>query len=320
MRHNDKSSGTHRINKEVFYSLLLCVLCISACSPSVEIQNVEPDSLNIGDLVAIQGLGFGYVRGDSRVFFYGAEATEIVYWNNFEILARAPEGIPFGQIPISVEVTNQGLATAFVTVEEESILNRILAFGDSLTLGFPYVSPLGFPTSDGGYPYYLEELLDTGKGPSVVINGGVPGEITSDGLQRLESSLTRWNDVEYVLLMEGANDVFDAQGISLEAIISNLRNMIQIARDNYGMTVVLGTIPPRPYWGNDMEPPTTEELVVAMRTLAAEEGIALVDQYAYLLQMENWESYFVDGLHLNYEGYSVLADSWYHGALDIILP
>jgi len=57
------------MKNEVSCSLMLCVLCISACLPPVEIQNVEPDSLNMGDLVAIQGQGFGDVRGDSRVLF-----------------------------------------------------------------------------------------------------------------------------------------------------------------------------------------------------------------------------------------------------------
>jgi lysophospholipase L1-like esterase len=192
---------------------------------------------------------------------------------------------------------------------------RILAFGDSITVGN------GATTEGEGYPYYLEELLSVEHGPTVIINAGKGGESTSEGLVRLEPTIRKWNGLQTLLLLEGAKDVMDSSGAGPpDAIAGNLREMIRLARDDYGLEVVLGTLLPRVDYEKDQESPTTSELVAAIRDLAEEEDVLLADHYQYFLGMEEWEELFKDAVHPNDQGYQVLADSWYEGALRYLFP
>jgi acyl-CoA thioesterase-1 len=70
----------------------------------------------------------------------------------------------------------------------------ILAFGDSLTVG------VGASYAES-YPVVLTEL--SGR---KVINAGVSGETTTQGLQRLPGLLEQ-HEPELVLLLEGGNDI-----------------------------------------------------------------------------------------------------------------
>lgn len=198
-------------------------------------------------------------------------------------------------------------------IQGSLIRYRILAFGDSITAGNG--------TSYGGYTYYLEDLLNVEEGRTVVINAGVSGELTWEGLGRFESTLRKWNHPQTVLLLEGTNDVTDSSGAGpLGSIVGNLREMIHIARDDHALQVVLGTVLPRRDNGTDLESPTTSELAAAIRDLAEEEDVLLADHYQNFLELRQWEIYFSDALHPNHLGYQVLADSWYNGMLEYLFP
>jgi lysophospholipase L1-like esterase len=299
---------------------LLFMLAVSAglpgCSPQMKIEKIEPDSCNVGDIVVIQGFGFGRDRGASTVIIHASQDPAILSWSDSEIAVVVPEAVPFASVKVTVRVEVGGLPlidTRYLTVEPDPILYRMLAFGDSITAGVS--------TPYGGYTYHLEALLDAQKGSTVVINAGVGGEITSEGLNRFESTLTKWNDIQYVLLLEGANDVTDSSGAGpLESIVSRLRDMIRIARDDYAREVILGTLLPRLSYENDREPPSTVELVEGIRDLAVEENVLLGDHYSYFTGIEGWEAYFSDAMHPNHHGYQVLADSWFQGVLEDLLP
>jgi acyl-CoA thioesterase-1 len=74
---------------------------------------------------------------------------------------------------------------------------KIVAFGDSLTAG------LGLP-ADAAFPARLQRAL-IGKGLAVdVINAGVSGDTSTDGLARLDWSVP--DDADAVILELGAND------------------------------------------------------------------------------------------------------------------
>ncbi len=288
---------------------------LAGCALEVEIENIEPNSSNIGDVIAIQGYGFGSQQGSSSVLFEFTQPAPVLSWSDSEILVTVPEGVPFGNVLITVNAVDIG-ASGFYTsrffVEAAPILHRILAFGDSITTGVS--------TPYGGYTYFLEATLDAEKGSTALINGGVGGETTTEGLARFEATLTKWNDIGVVLLMEGTNDVTDASGAGpLASIVDNLRQMIRIARDDHGQEVVLGTILPRLDEEGDQESPTTFELVEAIRILSAEESVPLADHYENFIGLEDWQGYFFDNLHPNGLGYQVLADSWYEGVLESLL-
>ncbi len=106
-------------------------------------------------------------------------------------------------------------------------VTSILAFGDSLTAGFG-VAP------DRSFAARLEQRL-LEKGYQVrVINGGVSGDTTSDGLRRLDGLLRQ--DPDLVLLELGPNDFL--QWVPVQTVRENLERMIRNCLDR-GCPVLL---------------------------------------------------------------------------------
>ena len=90
----------------------------------------------------------------------------------------------------------------------------ILAFGDSLTFGY------GAPTTES-YPAVLSGL--TGL---QVINAGINGELSKNGLKRLERLLDV-HQPQLLLLCHGANDMLQKK--PLDKMAENLEAMIELA-------------------------------------------------------------------------------------------
>lgn len=107
--------------------------------------------------------------------------------------------------------------------------DRVLAFGDSLTYG------TGAPQGKS-YPDVLAGLIGR-----KVVNAGVPGEVTADGLQRLRGVLEKVAP-RLVVLCHGGNDMLRKK--NLAAAEANLRAMIQTIRASGAAVVLLGV--PRP--------------------------------------------------------------------------
>jgi len=103
----------------------------------------------------------------------------------------------------------------------------VLAFGDSLTFGTG-------ATPAESYPAVLERSIGR-----KVVNAGVPGETSAQGLERLPATLDEVKP-KLVLLCHGGNDFLrrldDAQAAA------NVRAMIQLARER-GIPVVLIATP-----------------------------------------------------------------------------
>jgi len=74
---------------------------------------------------------------------------------------------------------------------------KIVALGDSLTAGF------GLP-ADAAFPARLERALAQKPIAATVVNAGVSGDTTADGLARLDWSVP--DDTDAVILELGAND------------------------------------------------------------------------------------------------------------------
>jgi len=75
---------------------------------------------------------------------------------------------------------------------------NITAFGDSIT------ASEGSQT--GGYRPRIHYLLNINGKPSIVANFGRTGEITSEGVSRLDAVLAAF-PANLMLIMEGTNDV-----------------------------------------------------------------------------------------------------------------
>ncbi len=103
----------------------------------------------------------------------------------------------------------------------------ILAFGDSLTYGTGVAR-------EEAYPAVL-----AGRLQRQVINAGIPGEVSAEGLARLPGLLAEHHPA-LLLLCHGGNDFL--RRIDPEEVRSNMRRMIELAR-TAGVQVVLVGVP-----------------------------------------------------------------------------
>lgn len=101
----------------------------------------------------------------------------------------------------------------------------ILAFGDSLTYGTG-------AAAGQDYPSVLAQL--TGH---PVINTGIPGEISQQGLQRLPQLLDE-HQPALLILMHGGNDIL--RKLPAEQTRANLKAMIEAARQRNVQVIMLG--------------------------------------------------------------------------------
>ncbi len=105
----------------------------------------------------------------------------------------------------------------------------ILAFGDSLTAGNEdYVS--------SSYPAQLEAMIGR-----KVINAGIPGELSAEGLERISRVLDETNP-SLVIILHGGNDLL--QGNDEQTIYENLKAMIASAKSRNIQVLLIGV--PRP--------------------------------------------------------------------------
>jgi acyl-CoA thioesterase-1 len=112
----------------------------------------------------------------------------------------------------------------------------IVAFGDSLSAGFG-VAP------GKSYPDDLQRLIDAGKYRYRVVNLGVSGDTTTDGIVRLPSVLAVHPAL--VILEFGAND--GLRGLPVASARKNLADMIQSLQKSGAQIVLAGMTLPRNY-------------------------------------------------------------------------
>lgn len=103
----------------------------------------------------------------------------------------------------------------------------ILAFGDSITAG------VGAGEGES-YPAVLGNLIGRR-----VVNAGVPGEVTAEGLARLPEWLDR-EKPSLLILCHGGNDLL--RKLDQIQAADNMRAMIRLARER-GVAVVMLSVP-----------------------------------------------------------------------------
>jgi acyl-CoA thioesterase I len=167
----------------------------------------------------------------------------------------------------------------------------ILAFGDSLTAG------LGLPTTEA-FPARLEARLKAMGIAARVINAGVSGDTTADGLQRLDWSLADKPDL--VILELGANDML--RGIDPKLARTNLAAMI--ARiEKSGAKVLLCGMKAAPNWGAGYQ----QSFDQIYPELARRDRVAL---YPFFLDGVAMDPALTqpDGLHPTAKGVAIVVD------------
>jgi acyl-CoA thioesterase I len=115
----------------------------------------------------------------------------------------------------------------------------IVAFGDSLTAGY------GADPGDS-YPDYLEKDLNAGGYHYQVINQGISGNTTKDGVDRLQDALSL--KPVLVIVAFGGND--GLRGLPIASTRENLDRIVSTVQQS-GAKVVLGGITLPPNYGAD---------------------------------------------------------------------
>lgn len=106
----------------------------------------------------------------------------------------------------------------------------ILAFGDSLTFG------TGASAKSKSYPNQLAEITQL-----TVINAGIPGEKTAEGLLRLPAVLEK-SQPQLVILCLGGNDMLRKK--PRDSMLSNLDDMVELIEEAGADVVLLGVPEP----------------------------------------------------------------------------
>jgi acyl-CoA thioesterase-1 len=115
--------------------------------------------------------------------------------------------------------------------------NTILFLGDSLTEG------LGV-NKENTYPSLVETMIQEKLQKDItVINGGVSGSTTSDGLARLQWYLKK--DPSLILIALGAND--GLRGLDLNQSQKNLEEIIETAKESGAKVLLAGMLIPPNY-------------------------------------------------------------------------
>lgn len=160
----------------------------------------------------------------------------------------------------------------------------ILAFGDSLTYG-------SGAERDESYPSVLSRL--TGR---TVVNAGVPGETSGDGLKRLPAELERHKPA-LLILCHGGNDFL--RRMDAEQTAANVQAMIRLGQKRGAAVLLLGVPRPGPF---------LSAAEFYERVADDSDAAYLDDVIPEVLANAGLKS---DAVHPNRDGYHVMAESIY---------
>lgn len=157
----------------------------------------------------------------------------------------------------------------------------ILAFGDSLTAGY------GAHPSQS-YPAILQQLLKV-----KVINAGISGEISQNGLKRLPELLKKHRP-DLLIICHGGNDIL--RKLNPSELKTNILNMIKLAKA-YNAQILLLAVP---------KPSLLVSPAKVYAEIAKESQVFLAnDIMATTLKSRKLKS---DAYHPNADGYATIAE------------
>ncbi|MCG6552889.1 MAG: GDSL-type esterase/lipase family protein [Candidatus Magnetominusculus sp. LBB02] len=182
----------------------------------------------------------------------------------------------------------------------------IVAFGDSLTVGFQS------PTMDE--PWYQEtpytDFLNAKiGGKAEFILKGISGELTEDMLRRYNADVIL-HKPDYVIILGGTNDL--GWSVELSVIMSNLYYMYKTALDAGIIPVAVSVPSLRGY-----DPLIAPRVVLNRMIKENAKGLNIPFADYFTASCESpvqrlAPEYSNDGLHLSTEGYELLADVIYN--------
>src|SRR4051794_5980355 len=171
---------------------------------------------------------------------------------------------------------------------------NIIFLGNSITAGY------GVGESEA-FPALIQKKIDSLKLPYKVINAGISGETSADGLSRIDWVLKQ--PVDVFVLELGGND--GLRGIPLQGTLQNLQGIIDTVNKKYpnAKLILAGMeIPP------NMGKKYTEDFRSLYAELAKKNKTLLIP---FLLKGVGGEPNLnqADGIHPNAEGHRIVAEN-----------
>ncbi len=181
--------------------------------------------------------------------------------------------------------------------------------------------------TDSEYPRHLRRLFAQDGRRAKVLNFGRKGHTSGEYLRFLEREQTSMasEKPDFILLQLGTNDVrVDADFTPAAEFAANMRNVVDIFsrfknREGGKSRILVATIPPLPQrfappFGPESAERVSREINPLIRSLAAEEGLVLVDNYGLFKRSPE----LLPEIHPSSAGYRRLAENW-HDSLKPLL-
>lgn len=181
------------------------------------------------------------------------------------------------------------------TTQPITATKTILFFGNSLTAGYGVDPTQAFPA-------LIQQKIDSLRLPYKVINGGVSGETSADGNQRIDFVLKQ-QPIDVFVLELGAND--GLRGVPLAETRENLQSIVDKVKAKYpnAKLVLAGMqIPP------NMGQAYASDFKKIFPELAQKNNMTLVP---FLLEGVGGETRLnqQDGIHPTAEGHQIVAEN-----------
>lgn len=159
----------------------------------------------------------------------------------------------------------------------------LLAFGDSITYGYG-------ANKNESYPSYLQNMLNM-----KVINSGISGEISADGLKRLSSVIEKTKP-DVVIVCHGGNDIL--RKYNIETTKENIKKMLELIRNTGAEPILVGV-------------PSLKGLIISTdsiyKDIAKEDSVIFEGEIIEkIIKSPNLKS---DQIHPNKDGYYEIAES-----------
>lgn len=186
------------------------------------------------------------------------------------------------------------LSILFLGLGPESKPGNIIFFGDSITAG------LGV-TPQQAYPALIQDKIDSLGWNFKVINAGVSGATSSDGVQRIDWILQQ--PVSVFVLELGGND--GLRGINLDLTKKNLQEIIDRVKKKYPHAkIIIAGMQVPPNLGQNY----TQQFKLMFPELARKNNVALIP---FLLKNVGGISSLnqQDEIHPNAKGHKIVADN-----------
>ena len=190
----------------------------------------------------------------------------------------------------------------------------ILAFGDSITFGRGVVP-------SRGWVHRLKKHFETQDFYNILYNLGVPGDSSSDLLERFETEIkaraqpSSPDDKFLILIAIGTNDSIglgssDDIEKPLKDYEKKINKMAKIAKEYTDKIVFLG-LPPvdessMPYRDAYFDNKAIEKFNDTMKDVAEKNDALFCDIYERFTENKDYSQFFVDGLHPNDKGYKLM--------------